>query len=373
MIYKERTECIFCESKQLETLLSKDFTVPLGNFAVDSPTSPSYFMPYNVQVCEQCGTVQTKYIGDLQLIYENNFAGAHGSIRSTHTTLFSDFITSNKQVQSITEIGAGNGELADSILEKRELPYTVVDPSFGGNKIKKTILPTFFESCKNEDIQSNTLVLSHVFEHFYNPRRVLQKFQDLSSIEFIYLSFPDLEAFIEDGTYHVLNSEHTFYVRNQFLKEIFEIYGFSCKREYLHARHSVFFEFVRNPSLESKQFPVNKTTKEHAQQFFQRLFQHIEEANTLLTTSLPVYIWPCSMHTLFTLSFGLTKESLIAVLDNSPLKIGKYLYGHSYKCLPFQDIIHNTSEKIILLTGGCYTQEVLQQVQKNSKNKVVIL
>jgi hypothetical protein len=330
-------------------------------------------MPYNVQVCEQCKTVQTKYIGDLQLIYENNFAGAHGTIRNTHTTLFSEFITSNTKVQSITEIGAGNGELADSILEKREVPYTVVDPSFGGNKTNKTILPTFFETCKNEDIQTNTLVMSHVFEHFYNPCRVLQKFQDLSSIEFIYLSFPDLEAFIEDGTYHVLNSEHTFYVQNQFLKEMFEVYGFVCKREYSHARHSVFFEFVRTPSFHNKAFPVNTNTKDHTERFFQRLFENIEEANTVLTSSLPTYIWPCSMHTLFSLSFGLSKDKLTAVLDNSPFKIGKYLYGHSYKCLPFQEIIQTTSEKIVILTGGCYTQEVLVQVQKNPKNKVIVL
>ena len=370
MIYETRTQCVFCKNNRLYRFFDTNYEVPLGNFAVDSPNTPSYFMPYNVLYCNDCGTVQTEYIGDLNLIYENNFAGAFGNIRSTHNILFSDFILENKDISSIAEIGAGNGELSDILLEKNPLHYTIIDPSFCGNREHKVVLNQYLEKYEDKDISANTIIMSHVFEHFYTPADILKKLYSLKNIDFIYLSLPDLEAFIEDGTYHVLNSEHTFYVTNQFIKEIFYYFGFRCTRNYFHQRHSVFFEFIRDiPSVDNV-FPVNKNTKEMTELFFNRLFQKVKDINYIKDTQLPVYLWPCSMHTLFVLSFGLPKNTIKAVLDNSPLKIGKYLYGFHYPCLSFQDTINKDTEKIILLTGGCYNKEVYNIAYKNPKNSI---
>ncbi len=79
------------------------------------------------------------------------------------------------------------------------------------------------------------------------------------------------------------------------------------------------------------------------------------------------------MHTLFCLALGLQKDKIVAVLDNSPLKIGKYLYGYPYECKPFNDIIQSPEPKIVLLTGGCYNTEIQSQVEKNTANEVYIL
>lgn len=372
MIYQQRTYCIFCKENQFERLFDSDYEIPLGNFVVDSPQTPSYFMPYNVLYCKVCGTIQNEYIGDLNLIYENNFAGAFGSIRSTHNLLFADFILDNPHVDSIAEVGAGNGELSDIIIEKKNLSYTIIDPSYGGNVHKKYIVSKYLEDCSSKDIKCNTIVMSHVFEHFYNPSDIISKLKSIPSVQHIYISLPDLEAFIEDGTYHVLNSEHTFFVTNQFMKDIFEYYGFTCKRQYFHQRHSVFFEFIREPTVEFP-FPKNSDTKRRTIDYFKKLINNINKTSIEDYTDLPQYIWPCSMHTLFALSFGLHKEKITAVLDNSPLKIGKYLYGSSIPCLSFQETIQEKKEKLIILAGGCYTKEVIEQASKNPYNKIVIL
>lgn len=373
MIYERRTRCVFCEGEDLEQLLDQSYTVPLGNFAVASPNAPSHFMPYNVLHCTTCSTIQTEFVGDLNLIYENNFAGFFGSIRSRHNVLFSEFILHNSQVTSIAEVGAGNGQLSDTLLETKDIPYTIVDPSYGGSTHKKRILQSYFETCTQGDIQENTVVMSHVFEHFYTPKAVLQTLQSLATVDYVYISLPDLEAFIEDGTYHVLNSEHTFFVTNQFLKEVFAYYGFTCTRQYFHERHSVFFEFQREPPSKTLSFPNNQLAKEKTLQFFSRLLSQIQLARALQETGLPVYIWPCSMHTLFALSFGLDTMRINAVLDNSPLKIGKYLYGFQYPCISFETTVHSDEDKVILLTGGCYTKEVYHTALSNKKNRVLQL
>jgi hypothetical protein len=79
MIFEKRDSCIFCNSKEFKTLFSSPYTIPIRNTFETSVTEYLY-MPYNVQICNVCKTAQTEYIADIKLLYENNFAGFHGSI-----------------------------------------------------------------------------------------------------------------------------------------------------------------------------------------------------------------------------------------------------------------------------------------------------
>ena len=368
MIFEKRECCIFCDSKTFKTLFEIPYTIPIRNSFEETSNTDYLYMPYNIQICSICKTAQTEYIADIKLLYENNFAGFHGSIRNTHNTLFSEFILKNNEVTSICEIGAGNGMLSDTLMEAKSLSYTIVDPSFGGTIENKKIISTYFEECNENDIQCNTLVMSQVFEHFYKPIEIIKKIQSCKSIQNIYLSFPDLESYIRDGTYHVLNPEHTFYIDNTFLEKIFGLYGFIMKRKHFHENHSVFFEFIRDvPSLE--QFPVNKDSEEKVSLFFNRLLKAIDIVNNI-DTNLPMYIWPCSMHTIFAFSLGLDSSKVKNILDNSPAKLHKFLYGYRLECLAFTDIIQDSQEKYIILSGGCYNKEVIKDLTKNPSNVV---
>ena len=352
-------------------MFEKDYSFPIGNFVVEDPARTFHFIPYNVQYCDVCKTTQTKYLGDLNLIYEDNFAGAYGSIRNTMNDLFANFILENKNVRDILEIGAGNGSLSESILDKSSNSYTIVDPSYCGPKEKRCIVPTFFENYK-EPSSSNTVVMSHVYEHFYDPCLILEKIKELQDVDYVYLSFPDLEGFIKEGVYHVLNPEHTFYVENEFIVNLFDYFNFKLGRTYSHKNHSIFFEFIRDKESKStKAFPKNRTAVEDTRHFFERVLENVETANKSVEGE--VYMWPCSMHSLFCLSLGLRRDGIRSVLDNSPLKIGKYLYGYGYICESFSTVINSEEPKTILLTGGCYNTEIQTQVKANSKNKVIVL
>lgn len=373
MIFTERFQCIFCESTLLNLIFDTDKTVPLGNFVVSDPDAPAHWMPYNVQYCRGCGAVQNKYVGDLNLIYENNFAGAWGSIRSTHNVLFADFILANKDIHSFCEVGAGNGSLSDLLLEKKPCPYTIIDPSFGGSREGKQVLSKYLEDCNDDDISANTLIMSHVFEHFYKPADIVKKLQSLQYLQSVYISLPDLEDFMKNGTYHVLNSEHTFFVTNSYIQRLFARFGFECRRTYYHEHHSVFFEFQKSTAVAMSLPPVllDENTQEMTHTFFDRLRNNVAKVDL---TNGPVYMWPCSMHTLFALSVGgLPADAITAVLDNSPLKIGKYLYGYGKPCLSFHEIIQSPQEKTILLTGGCYNKEVATIAQSYPQNHVYMI
>ena len=372
MIYSERTQCIFCDNHNLVTILEKDYEIPLGNFTVNTPDYKYYNMPYNIQYCSNCFTVQTKYIGDLNIIYGDHTVGAYGSIRSSHNINFASFILENNNINSVLEVGAGNGELSDIILENKKMSYTIVDPSYGGKSDNKKIIPSFFEKTDNELLIDNTIVMSHVFEHFYKPISILKKLQSIKTLQYVYLSLPDFETYVKQGTYHLLNPEHTFYIETQFLENIFLFYGFKIALKYHHQNHSIFLEFIRTDN-KLLTFPKNINAVSDITMFFTTIIENISKINTLMmNTDKEIYAWPCSVQILFIFALGLNQTKILNVLDNSPLKIGKYLYGCNLYCKSLKEVSHTQTDKFIILTGGCYNKEILNSIQSNPYNTVII-
>jgi hypothetical protein len=95
----------------------------------------------------------------------------------------------------------------------------------------------------------------------------------------------------------------------QFIIDIFNDYGFKLNTIQTHHRHSIFIEFEKASNLVSLPFPININTEEKVMIFFNRLLENIKHVNSNMS-ELPTYIWPCSMHTMFSLSFGLNKKNV---------------------------------------------------------------
>jgi len=354
---------MFCYHEKLTPLWEKNFEIPLGCYVIPTPETVCYSMPFNILKCEGCKSYQTQYLGNVDIIY-NYHANSHGTIRSTMDELFAAFITSNTNISNIMEIGGGNGGLSDIILEKQpKLNYTIVDPTYSGHMNGKTILRNYFENISTDDIQVDTIVMSHVFEHFYEPSKILEKFNQCSSIRSIFLNLPDLESYIQQDNYHVLNPEHIFYVENQFIIKLFKKYGFTIKNIYYHQKHSVFFEFERYLDNICNDTLINYKSETDVPQFFERIFDKIHNIYEIIeqNSDKKVYIWPCSMHTIYLLSLGLNPDKITAVLDNAPHKIGQYLYGFKKICIPFNTILTSIEPCIVILNGGCYNQEIIDK------------
>jgi hypothetical protein len=375
-VYTLRDLCIFCSQSLGEEILPKDMKLPLGCFPVKSPDTICHTIPYNVLFCKSCGVVQTKYIGNIDLVYSNNFAGLFGTTRNKMNILFAEFVAEGS-FQGILEIGAGNGEVCDLILEKKPIVnYTIVDPSYWGSKTNRVIVPKYFEEIPMDDYRnSDAIVMSHVFEHFYKPMDVLEKISTSPNIQKIYLNWPNLEEFVRGGTYNVLNMEHIYYAENQFLEQIFARFGFSMKRKELYNSFAVFYEFTRDSFINTTPFPLNKTTFQDTKDFFLKLFKFVEQCNEILDANpeLPMYIWPCSVHTSFCVMAGLHEDRITNILDNSPEKIGNYQYGFKVQCVSFRSIIESPQPKLILLVGGIYAKEVIEACKKNPTNQILIL
>jgi hypothetical protein len=347
-----------CNSYDVIKLFKNNLSISMGCYAVEK-NDVSYFMPFNILKCNICKTFQTEYLGDINIVYNYN-AQPYGYIRTTMYNLFAKFILNNYTIKKIIEIGGGNGLLSDIILEQNPISYTIVDPSYSGNISNKIIINSLFENIDN--INADTIILSHVFEHFYKPLEILEKIYNTKSIKYIYINHPNLENYIKTNCYLVLNPEHTFYVENNFIIDLFSKYGFMLSNTKEHMDFSIFYEFTRvKNTIDNSIMLLNRDSEINVINFFENIKSRVDYINNTisnLSENTYIYIWPCSMHTIYLCTFGLNTSLLCGVLDNSEHKIGKFLYGEKLQCFSFKDILQKTEKIAIILNGGIYNKEI---------------
>jgi hypothetical protein len=374
--FTERTECIFCKETDLISVFKEDTNIPQGSYCIKNQNDLCEFMPFNVLQCRNCNTYQTKYLGDLQIIYGTNHADSFGDVLKQMREQFTNFVVSNSDITNIIEIGAGGGLISDMILEKLKCDYYIIDPSYFGKRENKIIIDKYFEDVDVSKITANTVIMSHVFEHFYDPKSIIEQISQNDNIEHIYLNFPDLEAYVKQNTCHVLNPEHTYYITSEFLEKVFEEYQFKCIKKKFYADHSIFFEFKKDNTIIPNDKPKNNSDIHlSVLDYYLRIRNKVYEANKILndkTDKEEVYIWPCSMHTYYLMSLGLEYQKLNGILDNSNLKVDHYMYGYKLKCESFDNKIKENRPVTILLNGGCFNKEIIE-LEKNENVKFITL
>jgi hypothetical protein len=86
----------------------------------------------------------------------------------------------------------------------------------------------------------------------------------------------------------------------------------------------------------------------------------IHAINQILNSSPKVYMWPASSHTAILFTHGVEYKKMAGLLDNSPAKIGKFLYGYDLECFSFKETLASCDESTTIILGGsdCYLGEL---------------
>jgi hypothetical protein len=353
-IYEERDKCIFCGNNNFDTCIEKDYESSLS-LGMYKEIQESYFMPYNILLCNNCYTAQNKYIGNLKIVYHVNHLDNFGDTKHKKHNLFSEFITMNNNIKNIIEVGACHNTLSSLILDKNsEINYTIIEPSYTGDKSRVNIINKYFENVELNNTEVDTIIMSDVFEHFYNPIDIIQKIKE-STVKYIYLNHPDFDYSIKNNIFINLNCEHTFLIEHDFLFKLFENYGFKLNRKVNFENCSIFIEFIRidNTNNENKELS-NLNTKNDVNQYINNISVLTNKINEYMKSNQnkKFYIWPMSIHSVPLFIFGLDYKKLSGVLDNSPNKIGKYIYGYNLLCSSLNDLLKSREENICVFISG---------------------
>jgi hypothetical protein len=366
-LYTERTSCIFCESNNVSDILDNDKYFSTMSLALTSNTYSKYYMPYNVLRCNKCDAFQTKYLGDLSIVYGKNHLDSYGTVKANKHTQFAEFITKNTDIQGIIEVGGCSNALSDIVLELCNTEYNIIEPDFTGNPTNLNIIPDFVENVDLCAINANTIIMSDLFEHFYKPVDILKKLQSASNIKYLYLNHPDFNYCVKNNIEISLNFEHTFLIEHNFLFKLFKKYGFSLTRNYSYVNLSLFLEFKKDELFVSDEQSSKKLVRNT--EIVPLIYKYINN-NKLIAEKLneymhnssnkSYYVWPVSIHSISLFSYGLNHSKLSGILDNSPNKIGKYLTTYGLKCLSFNDLLQtcDSNTVIFIANAGPYVKEI---------------
>jgi hypothetical protein len=354
-IFDTRTSCIFCQESLLEDYFEHDKNIALSTGLFPTQIK-GYFIPFNIQRCTKCNGFQNKYLGNLTLVYGNNHIDNFGTVKSKMHSFFSDFIVKNKLLCNTLEIGACHDVLSRLLLEKNpNNKIHIIDPYFTGHVNGLHIIPEFIEKYDISTLDVNAIIMSSVFEHFYNPIDILKKLHDAKNIKYIYLNHPDLEGAIKNDIHINFNIEHTFYISTENLIDLFEKYGFSLTRKETYSSHTIGFEFTRktNDDIDEDKVIINYHYS-IVKNYLLRLAKKVENINQFMidNSHLTFYLWPTSIHLSPLFVNGLDTLRIKAFLDNSPNKIGKYLYGYPLQCESFEVTKDKNDPSICILLGG---------------------
>lgn len=350
--YNKRTKCCICNNTSFKDILEKDVEIsPSLNLFDTNKTNE--LIPYNILECNKCNTSMIKYLANLDIVYGKNHIDAYGSLKNEKHTKFKNFILENNDIKTICEIGAATGDLAHTIINETNIEYKIIEPNYRGEPHSNLkIIGTYFENADNNEIKADCLIMSDVFEHFYNPIEALKKICEVG-YDYVILNHPDFDYAIENNHCIILNIEHTFQIEHQLLFNLYNNYGYNLNRRFNFKNFSLFLEFKKECNLSLKPIQNLDTTK-NIRQYINNIRNISEKINAYMNDNIhrDYYIWPCSVHSTTLFLFGLDYKKLKGILDNSPNKINKYIDGYNLLCGSFNEMIKSENKNITIIISG---------------------
>lgn len=354
----ERKKCVLCDKGSLEChFIFPEFCstyVP-----TDRPEQTDTFIDLEWKRCVSCGSIQLATLVNPEILYLSNHNNTFNSTTwNKHHTEFCEFITNQAiQNQSILEIGGASCSLLRRMLEKGYSNYSILDMAEVSSIIQKEFPSVSYIKGNCEEFlfpNMDHIVMSHVFEHLYNPRKFLECLQK-SSIQSIFISVPNLEALYRSGSKSILHIEHTYSYTENDIEALFSEFSFGSVSKKRFGNHSLFYHFTKsNPS----QLSYSNS---------QVLVNHFQERKTLIEAiniELPCFIAPAGHfgHILYYHLSQSSKKCILGFLDNDTTKQGNRMPGTP--CTIFSPITlekYKDTQIQILLFGGVYNDEIKKQ------------
>ena len=308
-----RTQCVLCDS----ALCS--FTSFLHPVYDCAETNDAWNIEYGY--CPHCFSVQLMTLADPLVLYDKNYIQPFQThLWTQHNLSFIAFIAKHCSPQPLLEIGSSSFCLGKHLIHYYP-DYTVFDYSIE-QAIKLPNVIYVEGNCEEYDFSQPCIVMSHVFEHLYEPKQFIQNCLR-NKVKTILLSVPSMES----QQLHVC-SQHTFQYNAQDIVYLFGLYEYKLK-ELVRWKVDTFPCLFYCFTLDGPQLVEQILEPRHLYsiQYFQPFRV---PPNTFLTTanmfSVVVYPWIKN------------KEDVIGVVDVNPKKHGKKFSYTSLIVQPFAEL-----------------------------------
>ncbi len=373
--YIDRKGSILTGKAKLSRLYKfKDFPVFMG--CVDEKPQKDIVADMIWNICKDTGVIQLGKLLPLDILYLNNHNDGIGKVWQDHYAAFAKFL-SKFSPKYILEIGGAHDHIAKYFSQyDQEVDWTTVEPNPEYIKDPKIrVIKDWFSDKFTYKGKVDTIIHSHVFEHMYDPfdfMRSINKFLKIGDKQIF--SFPNMLPMLKNNYTNCLNFEHTVFMPEAIAEYIIKKNGFRViDKEYYGDPHSIFYatEKVSDP-IDTLKLPKNYTL--YKKVFMGYIKYHekmVGNLNKLIKKSdAPVYLFGAHIFSQTLFQFGLNADKIVSVLDNSPIKQGKRLYGTLLN-VESPKVLKGKGKINLILKAGIYNDEIKKDILENINSEVV--
>jgi hypothetical protein len=348
----ERKHCVLCDSNITPFA---QFKHPMYECVDATQKNDVWDIQYGH--CEVCYSVQLTKLADPAILYNKHYFQPlnHTYLWIQHNISFVKFIIDHYDCdvhKSILEIGSSSFCLGRHLLPYYN-DYTVFDFSLENAKQLENV--KYLEgNCETYRFESPTLVMSHVFEHLYEPKKFIQNCLK-SNVKNIFISVPSMDA---PDQFHI-SIQHTFMYNQRDIEFMFGLYNYKLTSSLPWDSIDTSFPcYFFHFTLQEQPIRVEPCVQLRHLYSVQFLTQSIRvPKNTFLAT--------CSPFSMITYEFISNKEDILGVIDYNKDKQGKkfsytdlwvYPYEHLYLCTDASIlVIHPKKNNIVKMIQSMNT------------------
>ena len=334
-------------------------------------------------ICKKCGGIQLTGVVKPEILYARSHdPGTVGSTWSKHHEAFAEFVT-KRYHGIILEVGAGNMNLVKAIYSKAndwQSPggYFIMDPKVDESDAPPgvEVLPYMWTHTidRNVWVDADTIIHSHVMEHFNCVSKDLKAMADmLSDGDLMCFSVMVIDKMLEEGWTNGINFEHNYLTTIESIEYVVHAAGFEIEDVQWFSEYNVFMACRKTKGTPAGFIPSLYDCN-------RELF--LEYMNGLVTDARvigdrlgeipgPRFIFGAHIFTQTLVYSGLNGAKFLCALDNDPNKHGQRLYGTSLQ-VESPEVIRDLEEPIVVVRAAQYTNEITKGLKAINPSVIVI-
>lgn len=368
-----RKSCPVCNSSSISDGIPPHVNLqfPLLPVCVDGPRSEDTLAPFTISMCGNCGLILLLDVADPEILYKIFHSDGIGKVWEEHYEKLAKLIFKHVKRGRLLEIGAGQGKLMKKLLGYYKEGLEAIDPQYEGPregvKVHASLLNTAFAD-ENKG-KFDAVVSSHTLEHFIDFNDYFtDSWKCLKAGGMLFTSVPNQEFNFARGYGNQLNFEHPSVCTNNHWLYLHYKNGFEVREVSFYKDHSIMIAAQKAAKPLEYSLDAKELTAKILEQYGKSIENRIAAVRARATPDCENWLFGASNFSQPLFVYGLEEKYFAGVLDNSPLKHNKRLYGTGLVCWKPEEIIEAAKKSgkrlRIFLNIGQYNGEVAAQITK---------
>lgn len=362
-ITRSRSKCVICNGELDELAAFPKFPM----MAVSYPKIKDVFYNKRIGCCRTCFCAQLIDLVDPAILYSTLYMNATMSPGwMHHHRCFANFLLECTGTEdTFLEVGANKGTLYKLLLDKRPaLQYAVLD------MYHDSALPTEIKfiqgNCETYDFTGhNNVILSHVFEHLYEPRLFVEQLRS-AKVKNLFIAIPNFERLLEKGSLEMINSQHTFYCGLDHINYLLGTHGYRSRRV-------LTYDGPVESYMIHYSFDLIEKIAMPRCDYFALYELYVGKVGRLHSLTIPpgTYICPSGLYGQYLYYFmnKAARANVIGFLDNNMARHEVLLYGTD-KLVYHPDKVSLSKDNTIIVCSCPYTGELLEGLRARFGSEV---